>query len=468
MRWLPLVALVACSKTSTNAVSDASIDAKPFFDARIDARLPLDAYVPRACDAPAMFAEGLTPTRVIHVYPGAINGDGSAERPFGSVAAAAADATPGTFIKLAPGTHAPNQFIADLTGTASAPIWIGGDYSATPTAKIAGGAEGLHLTRPKYVVIQNLEIGFQGANAINIEDGVSHNGAHHVALVNVYVHDVPSTSETTCIKAIGVDNLHIYDSRIRRCGVGLEAIGVHGAVVARNVFDTTGISAARMRGGSTDIDFRQNRILDGGVHAVSLGGFTPLWQFRPALSTTSPNAEARRIRAFNNMVYGEMAAPFAFDGCVDCIVAHNFVTGSPNLLLRILHNTTSQGSYAFEPTKNGLVVNNSFTWSLITLVNHVEVGVGASASTFTFSHNLWHCNDVPSSSMPQLPVGELGSVIGTGTGYTTALGSVYCVGPEAGAATQFLSVVDGTIEGNCRAGYPPTIGPHAAGAGCEI
>src|SRR5262245_6920615 len=152
MRRLPLLVLAACSNTTSSHLMDAGPDAKQYYDAHIDAVGPPDAYAARPCDAPVSFAEGLVPSRVLHVEAGAVGGDGSAGAPFGSIAAAAAVATPGTFIQLGPGQHATNQFIPNLHGTANAPIWIGGKLGTHP--KITGGVEALHLTSPQYVVIQ--------------------------------------------------------------------------------------------------------------------------------------------------------------------------------------------------------------------------------------------------------------------------------------------------------------------------
>ena len=120
MRWLAvLAACAACKDVTSSAITDARVDSAPRPDFMFyDAALPPDAYAPRACDAPPTFADGLVPSRILHVEPGAINGDGSETAPFGSISAAAAVATPGTWIKLAPGTHATQQFIPNLRGTA--------------------------------------------------------------------------------------------------------------------------------------------------------------------------------------------------------------------------------------------------------------------------------------------------------------------------------------------------------------
>jgi hypothetical protein len=464
-----VVLLAACGKvTSTGTPSlfdDAGIHAGPRRDAPIIP--PLDAYTPRACDAPATFADGLEPSYVLHVAAGAVGGDGSAARPFGSIAAAAAVATPGAFIKLGPGLHATNQLIVDLHGAPGLPIWIGGDdLQYRPI--IDGGAEAIHLTRPSYVVIQNLEIRDQTSNGINIDDGPEHGGANHVLLSNVYVHDQGGATQV-CVRAAGVTSLSIYDSQLTRCGGAVDLVGVHGAVVARNIIAGMISYGVQVRGGSTDVDVQQNRIRDAGSEAIRLGGTTPATWFRPPLSTTAANAEARRVRVFNNVSTGDTYAPFAWFGCVDCLVAHNFTQGEPVVLLRIMQRSAPPSGYTFEPTKDGRVINNTFTWNDGMLVSHVEVGFDVQATSFSFANNNWFAVDVPSLSTPALPVAETGSLIGIGTAYLPDAQHQLCGGPEVGAALP-LPEITGTIEGTCRAeGDAPTIGPHISVlGGCNI
>jgi hypothetical protein len=451
-----LVALAACSRTTTRLGNDAAIDSPVVYDASPIDAASQDAYARRPCDAPAMFADGLVPSRVLHVSPGAVAGDGSSAMPFGSIAAAAAVATPGTFIKLAPGVHAANQFIPNLRGTPTAPIWIGGEWGTVP--RILGGAEGLHLTRPAYVVIQNLEIANQTANAINIDDGVAHTtDTEAIAIINVSAHDVAASSDSACFKVAGVQGLVLYDSRARRCMHGVDLVGVHGGIVARTMFDATYARTAVARGGSTDIDFRQNFISDGGGYVFELGGITAPSQFRPALSTTMPNAEARRVRVFNNFLIGNMGTAFVFNTCSDCLVAHNYTGGNPNYLIRILQETQAQGGFTFEPTKDGRVINNTFQWTngLFSLVEYDAIRT--QAGTFRFSHNLWQ-------APPPLPSQEDGTVIAF-SGYFPP-STIFCDGPEWNAAAP-LPEIDGTYNGTCRALGEPTIGPQLRG-GCEI
>ncbi len=279
----------------------------------------------------------------------------------------------------------------------------------------------------------------------------------------MFVHELLSTAQDTCVRATGVDQLYIYDSNIRYCGIGIELVGVHDSVVARSrVFNVT-TASIQVRGGSTDVDIRQNRITDSLGSGISLGGATPISWFRPPLSTTAPNADARRIRAFDNVITGNTQVPFSVIGCMNCLVAHNLTYGTPNHIMQIRQGTAPQGSYAFEATGNGRVINNSFVWGGVSLDgHHVEWEPDTAALTFTFANNNWFYTLLPQQSTPLLPVAETGSVIGVGTGYNPQLPTWFCNGPEANAATP-LPEVNGTLDGYCRAdGDSPTIGPDMA------
>jgi hypothetical protein len=457
------IALLAACGASPGVQPDA---ASPSADAE---------EIAMRCDAPATFADGMVPTRVLLVSPGATGGDGSIAAPFGTIGAAAAVATPGTFIQLAPGTHAAGQYIADLRGTPQAPIWIGGAPGTRPV--IEGGAEALHLTRPAYVVVHDLEVRGQTANGLNIDDGAEYandTAAHHVAILNVHVHDVGGTGNQDCIKVSGVRDLFVYDSRFERCGgadsgSAIDHVGCHRSVIARNVFDAMSGNAVQAKGGSTDIDVRQNRMRDAGVRAVNLGGSTGLEFFRPPLSTTAPNAEARRVRVFDNIITGTSGSPFAFVGCVDCLVAHNLFYGSPRWLIRILQETVTTGSYTFEPASGGRVVNNSFVWTSGSFATHVNVGASTNAASFAFARNVWESLDDPSQS-PVLPVTEDMPYVQMGTAYRSTVNDPYaplgtpCNGPERSGGIA-IPEVTGSLDGHCRGPRPEAdIGPSIVGS----
>jgi hypothetical protein len=459
LAWI--LALAACGSSSRATGDGGGEDA-------VDA----PSGVPR-CDAPATFDAGLTPTRTLHVGANAgAGGDGSAGAPFQTIEQAAAVATPGTAILLGPGMHANGQFVANLHGTQTAPIWIGGDPGqALPV--IAGGAQALQLAQPNFVVVHDLEVSGATANGINIDDGgqfASTTAAQYVVVRGVFVHDIGTGGNNDCLKVSGINHLAVYDSRFERCGAGgsgVDHVGCHQVVIARNTFDGVMENAVQAKGGSTDIDIRQNRIRISGSRALNLGGSTDLNLFRPPLVTTGANAEARRIRAFNNIItgLGTSATAFAFVGCIDCLAAHNYVRGQQRWHLRILQETVDQGGYTFAPSGMGRVINNSFVFSAASLAVAVNVGGGTAPATFTFANNLWYASDTPAQSVPTLPVAEAAGIYGSPSAYRdvpddprAAMMDSICSGDAEAHQGMALPEVDGTVTGFCRF-EPATIGP---------
>ena len=471
-RALLLAALAACGDDAAGTV-----DAAPGGDGGTDATDGGD--VPR-CDVPPTFAAGITPMRTLHVSPaGSAGGDGSQANPFATIEQAAAAATPGTAILLAPGTHQADQFVEGLRGTATAPIWIGGAPGGSKPV-ITGGSQALQLARPAYVVVHDLEVSGATANGINIDDGSmfsDETSAHHVAVERVYVHDIGTASgNNDCLKVSGVNQLAVYDSRFSNCGgggSGVDHVGCHGSTIARNVFTGRMADAVQSKGGAMDHDIRSNRVNITGGRAFNMGGSTDLDLFRPPLSTTAPNAEARRIRVYNNVItgLGTTATPFAFVGCIDCLAAHNYVRGQHRWHVRILQETATQMGFTFEPAANGKVISNTFVFSAATLATAVNVGTGTNAGSFTFRTNLWYASDMPASSAPMnLPSPETGGVSGMESGYTNVPDDptvgvfpdpIHISAPESRAMPARLVEVPGTISGVCR-GATTTIGPSWA------
>ena len=123
-------------------------------------------------------------------------------------------------------------------------------------------------------MIHDLEISGPTANGLNIDDGGQFSdptAAHHVVVRNLYVHDVGTGGNQDCVKVSGINTLAIYDSVIERCGTGgsgIDHVGCHRSIVARNVFDGRMENAVQAKGGSTDIDIRQNRSQSGMHYGV--------------------------------------------------------------------------------------------------------------------------------------------------------------------------------------------------------
>jgi len=422
---------------------------------------------PTRCDDLPAFDRGLEPTRILHVDDGGndTTGDGSSGSPFASIGRAAQEATPGTAIRVHAGTYPGGAYLADLRGTSIAPIWIGGaPGEARPV--IDGGGEGLHLVRPAWVVVHDLEVRNATSNGINCDDGSDYANplaAHHVAFRRLDIHDIGGTGNQDCLKLSGLNDFQVMLSTFARCGGGLSGSGVdhvgcHRGLLARNTFTEMSGNAIQAKGGSADLEIRWNRFTDAGQRSLNLGGSTGFQYFRPPLSTSEPNAEARNIRAISNLIEGSVA-PIAYVGCVGCVVAHNTILDPDNWIIRILQETVSDGTYTFEACRDGVFANNLVSFNRSALSTYVNIGPNTAPETFTFTTNLWYAWDNPSLSQPTLPVTETGGI----SGLDPLLDADRRIGPSspaAGAGTP-TPWTTGDLDGVCY-GAPPSLGAFEA------
>jgi hypothetical protein len=428
------------------------------------------AAEPPRCDAIRPFDRAVAPTSFLHVAPPPTGndstGDGSPGAPFASIEHAAGLAGPGTAIRLSPGTHLTDQFVGDLAGDVIGPVWIGGEPGRLPKPVIAGGSEALHLARAKWVVVHDLEIHSSTANGLNADDGgetANPLASHHLVFRRLSIHDVGNGGNNDCLKLSGIDDFWVLDSTIARCGggisgSGIDCVGCHDGLIARNRLEQMSANAVQAKGGSADLEIRWNHLISPGARGLNLGGSTGFAFFRPPLSTTAANAEARRLEAIGNLIVGGDAA-VAFVGCVDCVAAHNTVVNPATWLMRILQETTSSGGFTFEPAANGQVVNNLFYFEDGDLSTHLNIGPNTSPATFDFAHNLWFAWDSPGASTPTLPAAESGGLYGQDP-LLAVDGQIPGGSPAAGAGAA-QAWLAGDRLGGCYAS-PPAIGAHEA------
>lgn len=420
------------------------------------------------------FETGKTPAVEIHVAVNGNNttGDGSAARPYATIQRAVQSAGPGAAVRVHAGTYAGGIYLNDLAGMEAAPLWIGGaPGEARPV--IEGGSEGLHLTRVRYLILHDLEVRHASNNGVNCDDGGDYanpEATRHIIFRNLYIHHIGGTGNQDCLKLSGVDDYYVLDSEFTACGGGISGSGVdhvgcHDGLLAGNYFHDLSANAVQCKGGSARIEIRANLMVNAGVRAVNMGGSAGFTYFRPPLSTTTPNVEAREIRVTANVIRGS-DTPFAFVGCVECVAAHNTVVNPTRWLLRILQETTSTGEYEFLPCAHNTVINNLFYFDRSALSTYVNIGPDTAPETFVFSHNLWYAHNNPAQSAPSLPVAETGAIIGAdplllsppldvrlregspalGAGANTAgvlrdfTGKIYSTPPSSGAFEGVLTV----------------------------
>ena len=182
---------------------------------------------------------------------------------------------------------------------------------------IEGGADAMHLVRPRYVVIHDLEIRNQTANGLNVDDGSEYanpDAARYLVFRNLYIHDIGSGGNQDCLKLSGLNDYFVLDSRFARCGGGgsgsaVDHVGCHRGLLARNLLEDLQGNGIQSKGGSEDIEIRWNRVNNGGQRGVNLGGSTGTEFFRPPL-TAGSNFEARNIRAIANVFVAKRADRF--------------------------------------------------------------------------------------------------------------------------------------------------------------
>jgi hypothetical protein len=425
------------------------------------------------CDAIRTFEDGLLPSRELFVDAAATGGgDGSPGNPFATIAQAVMQATPGTAVRIRPGTYGADMFFRNLTGTVSAPIWIGGvPGSARPV--IAGGGQAFHFVRPRYLIVHDLEVRGATTNGINTDDDAQYanaDAARHVVFRNLFIHDIGSGGNQDCLKLSGLNDYWVLDSEFARCGGGgsgsaIDHVGCHQGVIARNVFSDLQGNGVQCKGGSDDIEVRRNRFTNGGERSVNMGGSTGTEFFRPPLSTTNPNFEARNIRVIANTFNGS-TSPITFVGCVDCLALNNTIFNPARWIIRILQETVTGGGYTFTPAQNGRFINNLVYFARGTISAYVNVGPSTNASTFVFGNNLWFAHDMPASSRPtDLPSAETGGVAGVNPSLVdTAWGdfSLQSASPAIGAGRS-APELRSDVTGRCYAD-PPSIGAFERGS----
>jgi hypothetical protein len=384
---------------------------------------------------------------------------------------AANQAQPGSAVVVHEGIYAGGGYIADLTGTAEAPIWIGG---ATGEQKpiIDGGGQGFQLSKARYVVVHDFEVRNSTQNGINADDGGEYDNpdaARYIVFRDLHVHDVGSGGNQDCLKLSGLDDYWVLDSEFSNCGGGtsgsaIDHVGCHQGLILGNHFHDLPESgnSVQGKGGCDDIEIRGNLFEDGGHRAVNMGGSTGFEFFRPPLSMSQPNAEARDIRVIANVFRGGVT-PFAFVGCVDCLAANNTIDTPENWVFRILQESTSTNEYEFLPASNGRFINNVVYYDSSILSTHVNVGANTDPDSFTIENNLWYAYDDPGQSDPGggLPVAEQGGIYGMDPSFADAPNGNFHISGQSPAAGAGASVAELTADrdGVCYAD-PPSIGAY--------
>lgn len=320
------------------------------------------------------------------------------------------DAQPGWRIVIAPGKYRPEVHVANLRGTAEAPIIIeGADAKNKPLFE--GGRVGLQLSDCAYIALRNIALRGQSSNGINIDDGGTFDTpAHHIRLESIHVSDIGPKGNHDPIKLSGVDDLVVLDCTFEGWGgQAIDMVGCHRGQIEGCTFrGKTGFTqdaGPQAKGGSSDITIRNCTFINAGQRGVNLGGSTALAVFRPR----NAKYEAKNIIVEGCRFVGGLA-PVAFVGVDGATVRYNTIYHPDKWVLRILQETTEPG---FVACRNGHFERNLVVFRRSQVQIPVNVGPKTEPASFVFRDNLWFCDDRPALSRPELPAREAGGIYGT-------------------------------------------------------
>jgi len=346
-----------------------------------------DRAFPEPFDASARY------DREIHVDASApTGGDGSEQSPLQTIAAALAQTSPGTRVRVAAGTYGAVGTVVNLQGTAQAPIALVG--TGEVVIDPAGQGTGLHLVDPRHVVIERIAIRNAVPHGINIDDGGSYSSpASHIVLRDVSFSRIGNGGNNDCLKMSGVDHFYVEGSRFTGCnqGEGIDMVGCHQGVISGNTFADMPGTAVQTKGGSADVLIHGNRFARIGQRAVNAGGSTGEPWFRPI---DAPR-EAERIQIVANVIESTGSTPITFSGCAACVFANNTIVDPGDYVARIVEENAAR-----QPGQNGYFINNIVVFRVNRLRGFVDVRDGTRPATFTFGWNLWHALDDASFACP--------------------------------------------------------------------
>jgi hypothetical protein len=320
---------------------------------------------------------------------------------------------PGDEVLLMPGRHVPFS-IEGLEGTEQQPIIIRGwknDFSSYIDAR----EYGIHLSRPKFVVIQDIRVIGATGNGINIDDGGTNRDDNPnaepwpsgVRIRRVEVLRTGPSGNTDGIKLSGLRGARIEDSLIEGWGgSAIDMVGCHDVNIDRCTFrgmvDYAQASGVQAKGGSQNIHIAECEFIDAGSRAVNAGGSTGLEYFRPALKVDDLPAsrfEALGIQIERCLFIGGECA-VAFVGSSRVSVQQCTIIRPRMWAFRILQETTDA---RFAPSQRGLFSRNIIIWDAASLKELFNIGPGTEPSSFMFEDNLWWADGVEAQPELTLP-----------------------------------------------------------------
>jgi hypothetical protein len=373
--------LPACDRRPRGAErAPAAVYAEP----RPLARDPDAPGLPAAFDRQAVYHR----TLVVHPAGDDAVGDGTPDAPFASVARALRAAVPGTRVVLAGGRHAPIGSIADLRGEPDAPIAIVGAAGSIIDGRLTGDlVAGLHLSNPRYVVVEGVTVEHAYPHGISIDDGGDYaTPAGPVMLRGLVLRNIGRGKNNDCLKLSGLDDFQVLDGEFVDCNEGeaIDMVGCHRGLIAGNTFRKTPRTAVQTKGGSSDVVIHGNRFIEVSARSVNLGGHTGAPHFRPR----DAPYEAARIQVLSNIFYRSGDTAIAFTGCIGCLAARNTIIDPQGHVVRLIEEHPDRAI-----GRDGRFSNNIVVFRAADIRGLIQAGANARPEAFTLAGNLWYARD---------------------------------------------------------------------------
>lgn len=313
----------------------------------------------------------------------------------------------GTTILIAPGTYAGGLSRQELRGTAEKPVIITAADPQQPPV-IAGGANAFHFSKVEHLQLSHLIIDGATANGLNLDDGGDlRRPSRFVTLKHLQIRNIGPNGNRDGIKLSGVSQFSVEHSLFNRWGngggSGIDMVGCHQGVIQDCYFtnpNAPNSNGVQAKGGSSEIRVLRCFFTACGGRAVQLGGSTGLSYFRPEPA----GFEAKNLTVEDCTFVNTMAS-VAFVGVDGALVQHNTIVYPQRWAIRILQETQLAD---FVPCRQGRFLKNVVLFRGEDISTLLNIGDKTAPETFTFSGNLWYCEDRPdrTARFVQLPVAE--------------------------------------------------------------
>jgi len=318
---------------------------------------------------------------------------------------------PGDRVVIAPGDYAGGLYLAGVSGTAEAPVVIGGAEDV-PAPRFAGAAQAFHLVDCNHVTLRRMRVEGCTANGINADDGGSYDTpARGLVFEGLTIENTGPRGNHDALKLSGLSGFTVRDCTFRGWGgSGVDLVGCHeGLITGCDFVGLDGFSQSngvQIKGGSSGIRVVASYFENAGDRGINLGGSTGLAFFRPQ----DADCEARDVEVAGNVFVGGNSAVgwVSADGGY---VHHNTIVRPARWALRLLQESVGD---RFVPCRDGVFEHNLVVYGekLRTMVN---VGPNTAPETFTFRGNAWF-DASGRARRPELPVAETGGFHGVDPG----------------------------------------------------